>query len=93
MTFIDFKKLLLDAEITLPKFAQLIKVSDKNIQSYKKKGEVPNTLAVIAKSFAVMNCSSIDYSTKIKELNLTKKTKQNSGFAKKIEKIEKIQKD
>ena len=83
MTFIDFKKLLLDAEITLPKFANLIKVSDKNIQSYKKKDEVPNTLAVIAKSFAVMHKKEIDYRSHIKELNLKKKTKQNSGFAKK----------
>ena len=83
MTFIDFKKLLLDAEITLPKFAQLIKVSDKNIQSYKKKGEVPNTLAVIAKNFAIMNLANIDYRTDIKDLNLTKKRKENSGFAKK----------
>ncbi|MEA3384457.1 MAG: hypothetical protein U9Q20_07295 [Campylobacterota bacterium] len=93
MTFIDFKKLLLDAEITLPKFAQLIKVSDKNIQSYKQKGEVPNTLAVIAKSFAVMHQSSIDYRSLIKELNLTKKTKANSGFAKKTLKEEKIDKN
>ena len=54
MTFIDFKKLLLDADMTLPKFAKLIKVSDKNIQSYKKKEKVPNTIAVIAKSFALM---------------------------------------
>ncbi len=53
MTFIDFKKLLLDAEITVPKFANLIKVSEKNIQAYKKKKEVPNTIAVIAKSFAL----------------------------------------
>lgn len=37
MTFIEFKKRLLDAEITLPKFSKLIKVSEKNIQSYKKK--------------------------------------------------------
>jgi len=37
MEFIEFKKLLLDADITLPKFANLIKVSEKNIQSYKKK--------------------------------------------------------
>ena len=49
MTFIDFKKLLLDAEITLPKFSKLIKVSEKNIQAYKQKGEVPNTIAVIAR--------------------------------------------
>jgi hypothetical protein len=82
MTFVDFKKYLLDADITLPKFAALLKVSDKNIQSYKKKGEVPNTLAVIAKSFAIMQSKDIDYRSHIKELNLKKKIKLTSGFAK-----------
>lgn len=82
MTFIDFKKHLLDAEITLPKFAQLIKVSDKNIQSYKKKGEVPNTLAVIAKCIATMHSHNLDYNSYITELNLEKKSK-SGGFSKK----------
>ena len=82
MTFIDFKKLLLDADMTLPKFAKLIKVSDKNIQSYKKKEKVPNTIAVIAKSFALMQSKNIDYKDHIKELNLKKKNKDGSGFSK-----------
>lgn len=83
MTFIDFKKSLLDADITLPKFANLIKVSDKNIQSYKKKGEVPNTIAVIATSFALMTKQKINYKDYIKELNLKKKKKEGSGFSSK----------
>ncbi len=83
MTFIDFKKLLLDADITLPKFANIIKVSDKNIQSYKNKGEVPNTIAVIAKSFALMTQKDISYKEHIKELNLKKKKKEGSGFSSK----------
>lgn len=86
MTFIDLKKLLLDADITLPKFANLIKVSDKNIQSYKNKGEVPNTIAVIAKLFAVMTQKEIAYTDHIKELNLKKKKKEGSGFSSKIDK-------
>lgn len=81
MTFIDFKKLLLDAEITVPKFANLIKVSEKNIQAYKKKKEVPNTIAVIAKSFALLNSKDIDYKLMIKELELIKKEKKGAGFA------------
>ena len=85
MTFIDFKKFLLDADITLPKFANLIQVSDKNIQSYKKKGEVPNTIAVIAKSFALMSIKGINYKDHIKELNLKKKKKEGSGFSVKKE--------
>lgn len=83
MTFIEFKKLLLDAEISLPKFSKLIKVSEKNIQSYKKKGEVPNTIAVIAKSFTIMHHQNIDYRQNIENLGLEAKTKKGAGFSKK----------
>ena len=82
MTFIDFKKLLLDAEISLPKFSKLIKVSEKNIQSYKKKGEVPNAIAVSAKCFASMHQNGIDYKSEIESLELKAKTKKGAGFAK-----------
>ena len=91
MTFVEFKKLLLDAEITLPKFAKLIKVSDKNIQSYKNKDAVPNAISALAKSFAVMHANGIDYKSHIKELHLESKKKEGSGFSsnqkKKSEKI------
>jgi len=83
MTFVEFKKLLLDADISLPKFSKLIKVSDKNLQSYKKKGEVPNTIAVVAKCFAVMKENDMDYKSPIENLELTAKTKKGAGFAKK----------
>ena len=82
MTFIDFKKSLLDAEISLPKFSKLIKVSEKNIQGYKKKGEVPNTIAVIATCFAVMHKQNLDYNYIIDRLELKAKTKKGAGFAK-----------
>lgn len=82
MTFIDFKKLLLDAEISLPKFSNLIKVSEKNIQAYKKKGEVPNTIAVIAACFANMHKSNMDYRPIIEALRLEAKTKKGAGFKK-----------
>ncbi|QFR43710.1 hypothetical protein CVO_02210 [Sulfurimonas sp. CVO] len=83
MTFIDFKKLLLDADISLPKFSKLIKVSEKNIQAYKKKKEIPNTIAVIAACFASMKDANIDYKEIIEALNLKAKTKEGAGFAKK----------
>jgi len=83
MTFIEFKKSLLDAEITLPKFSKLIKVSEKNIQSYKKKGEVPNTIAVIATCFVKLHQEEIDYRELISLLELTAKTKSGAGFSKK----------
>jgi hypothetical protein len=87
MTFIEFKKLLLDADITLPKFAKLIRVSEKNLQSYKKKEEIPNPIAVIAKSFAIMHLEGIDYKNRIDTLNLEKKSKDGVGFQKNPENV------
>jgi uncharacterized protein YueI len=81
MTFIDFKKLLLDAELTIPKFTALIKVSEKNIQAYKKKKEVPNAIAVVAACFAKMNQNDIDFKEIIEELDLKKKEKKGAGFS------------
>ncbi len=86
MTFIEFKKLLLDAEISLPKFSKLIKVSEKNLQAYKKKGEVPNAIAVVATCFAAMHKEGLDYRALIEPLELKAKTKKGAGFAKKKEK-------
>jgi len=83
MTFIEFKKQLLDAEISLPKFSKLIKVSEKNLQSYKRKEEVPNAIAVIATCLAYMNSQDIDYRNLIENLNLEAKTKEGVGFSKK----------
>lgn len=83
MTFIEFKKHLLDAEISLPKFSKLIKVSEKNIQAYKKKGIVPNTIAVTAACFATMHQQGLDFRATIEALGLEAKTKKGAGFAKK----------
>lgn len=80
MTFVDFKKLLLDAELSLPKFAELVKVSEKNIQAYKNKGEVPNAIAVAVKCLALLNTTEINYVDEINQLGLVKKNKK-SGFA------------
>lgn len=83
MTFIEFKKLLLDAELTIPKFTALIKVSEKNIQSYKKKEEVPNAIAAVAACFAKMNQEGLDYKSLVNDLDLKKKEKKGAGFSSK----------
>lgn len=93
MTFIDFKKLLLDAELTIPKFTALIKVSEKNIQAYKKKKEVPNAIASIAACFAQMNKDGMDFKTLINDLELVKKEKKGAGFSKEKSSKDKSVKD
>jgi len=88
MTFIEFKKELLEAQISLPKFSKLIKVSEKNIQSYKKKNEVPNTIATIVVCFSNMQNNGIDYRSIVESLELQAKKKKGAGFAKKKEVLE-----
>lgn len=83
MTFLEFKKQLIDAEISLPKFSKLLKVSEKNLQSCKKKAQVPNAVAVAAACFAHMNKMGIDYREVVESLDLEYKKKQGAGFAKK----------
>lgn len=90
MTFIEFKKHLLDAEISLPKFSKLIKVSEKNLQSYKKKGEVPNPIAVTVACFVELQKAGLDYREIVEKLDLKAKTKKGVGFAKKAAKVEEI---
>ncbi len=82
MTFIEFKKHLLDIEMTLPGFCNLIKVSDKNIQSYKKKGHVPNAIAAVITCFVALHENNVDFKNLIEDLKLKKKTKKG-GFSKK----------
>ena len=83
MTFIDFKKLLLDVELTISKFTKIIKVSEKNIKAYKKKKEVPNAIATTAACFAKMNKEGIDFRIIVSDLELKQKEKKGSGFSKK----------
>lgn len=86
MTFVEFKKALLDAEISLPKFCKLVKINDKNLQSYKNKGDVPNTVAVIVTCFARMHREGIDYRNLVEHLQL-KKQKKTGGFKKKAAEV------
>jgi len=82
MTFNEFKKKLIDADLTLPKFAKLISVSEKNIQNYKKKEKIPNHLAVIVECFAIFKEKNIDFEKRIDMLKLRKNTKKGVGFQK-----------
>jgi hypothetical protein len=81
MTFTDFKKKLIDSGLTLPKFAKIIKVSEKNLQSYKKKEKIPNYISVIVECFVIMKEENIDFEERISTLNLKKRIKKDVGFA------------
>lgn len=84
MTYIEFKKLLLDVEMSLPEFCDLVKISDKNLRSYKKKKDVPNAIAVVARCFAELHRKGVDVKSLIEPLELKKKTKKG-GFGKRTE--------
>jgi hypothetical protein len=79
MTYIDFKKRLLDLEMSLPQFCELIKISDKNLRSYKKKAEIPNALAALVTSLVELDRLGVDFRGLIEDLRLEKRTKKG-GF-------------
>ncbi len=69
--------------MSLPKFCELIKVSDKKYSVLQeKKGQVPNAIAVIVACFASMRENEIDFRKIVDDLELEKKTKEG-GFKKK----------
>ncbi len=82
MTFIDFKKNFFQTRKLLSQNSQtLLKSMKKNIQAYKKKGDVPNAIAVIAQCFASMHANDLNYKEIIKELDIEKKReKKGAGF-------------
>lgn len=61
----------------------LLKSAIKTYSLIKKKDEVPNAIAVIARCFAEMNKMDVDYRTMIDDLDLKAKVKKGAGFAKK----------
>lgn len=75
MTFIEFKKNLLDLDLSIPKFCKLLKINEKNIQAYKKKGYIPNSIAVISQCFIEMKNSKLDYTSMIEHLELIEKSR------------------
>lgn len=83
MTYIEFRKCLVDLDLSIAKFCKLIKVSDKNITAYKNKESIPNTIATIAICFVEMKKSNIDYTSLIENLNLSQKKKEGAGFSSK----------
>ncbi len=83
MTYVEFKKVLIELDLSIPKFSNLLKISDKNINSYKKKEEIPNVIAVAAVSLKAMQDAGIEYKEIIESLGLELKKKKGAGFASK----------
>lgn len=87
MTYIEFKKILVELDISSATFSEIVKISYKNVLAFKKKEEVPNVIAALALSFLEMQKKGIDYKLFVDSLDLEYKKSPGSGFATKKENI------
>lgn len=83
MTYIEFSKVLVELDLSIATFSQIVKISYKNLLSYKKKECVPNSIAALAVTFLEMKKNEIDYKSFIESLEFEYKKSNGSGFAKK----------
>lgn len=87
MTYIEFKKILIDLDISSAAFSDIVKISYKNVLAFKKKEEVPNVIAALAVSFLEMKNKGIDYKEFMDSLDFDYKKSVGSGFAQNKENI------
>ena len=73
MNYDNFIALLEGAGLSGRAFARLLHLHPNSISNYKKKGDLPSHLAVIAALIHTMNEAQIDYMSTIARVSLTKK--------------------
>lgn len=87
MTYNEFQRLIGKAGLTLREFAALMDMSHVSVSNYRKKGEVPRHLAIIAALFGEMAEQGIDFRGLISRIEIESKKSRsidvvNSGVNK-----------
>jgi len=80
MDYTEFKRQLGKASLNTKSFAELVGMKQSSITNYKKKGEVPNHLAIIAFLMAEMAENKIDFQSKLKKLDMKEPVKRPKAF-------------
>lgn len=80
MNYAEFKRQLGKASLSTKSFAELVGMKQSSITNYKKKGEVPNHLAIIVFLMGEMAENKIDFKSKLKKLDMKKPIKRPNAF-------------
>ena len=73
MTYDEFQRHIGKAGLKLHEFASLMNMSHVSISNYRKKGDVPRHLSIIAVLIAEMVEQGIDYRTILSRVDMTPK--------------------
>lgn len=82
MTYDELQQQLGRAGLTLQEFAEIVKMNRTSVYNYRKSGEVPTHLAVIAVLLRVLTEQGIDYREALSEVELVSKKPRGAGVGK-----------
>jgi len=73
MTYLEFRRNIGKAGLTINQFAELVKMNPISISNYGKRGYVPNHLAVIACLLGEMADCHLDYRRALNSIEIQQK--------------------
>lgn len=82
MNYDEFQQHIAEAHSTLTEFADLVRMNSVSLYNYRKKGEVPSHMAVIAVLLAEMEKRGIDYRELLSQIDITPKKPRGAGIGK-----------
>ena len=82
MTYDEFQRLIGKAGLTLREFAALMDMSHVSVSNYRKKGEVPRHLAIIAALLGEMAELGVDYRGLLSRIEIEPKKPRGAGIGK-----------
>ncbi len=81
MTYDDFTTLLAGTNLSGQEFARMLSLNTNTVSGYKRTGQVPNHLAVIATLIRKLEESGIDYRSEIEALDLQPNARRGRAFS------------
>lgn len=81
MTYEDFVQELSAANISGREFARLLRLNLNTISSYKRRGDVPSNLAVVAVLMRVLAENNIPYRERLEALDIEPNARRGRSIA------------
>lgn len=79
MTYEEFHRQIGKAGLTIREFAELVKMNRISLSNYRKDGDVPSHLAVIAALMGEMADQQIDFKTVLSRIDIVPKKPRGAG--------------
>lgn len=81
MTYQDFIDELAAANISGREFARLLRLNENTVANYKKRGDVPSNLAVIATLIRLLKEHGVSYREQLETLDIQPNARRGKSIA------------